>query len=161
MTHETAIGKIRNRWRLGACHLGSYMHRWVLGCPWFNIRLHHILKSDEGREFHDHPFHFISIILRGGYTEHRPGCLEVEVPKHMAQVGFSEFYWRGGCDCKEYRAPAIVVRRATDFHRLELPKPAWTLVFASKYWREWGFLMPDGSWMHYEKYHRTFYKMEE
>jgi hypothetical protein len=35
---------------------------------WFSIKLHNILQSDDAC-LHDHPWPFISIILRGGYYE--------------------------------------------------------------------------------------------
>lgn len=39
--------------------------------PWLALRLHHIRSSDHGGVFHDHPWSFFSLILRGGYFEHR------------------------------------------------------------------------------------------
>src|SRR5574341_215024 len=34
-------------------------------------RIHHILRSDRGRDAHDHPWPFVTLILRGGYWEER------------------------------------------------------------------------------------------
>lgn len=34
-----------------------------------HIRLHRITDKDQTTLFHNHPFNYISIILRGGYTE--------------------------------------------------------------------------------------------
>ncbi len=124
--------------------LGDYMRRWILRLPWFNLRLHNILKSDEGRDLHDHPFSFWSFILRGGYIEHRPGCYLND--------------YDGTCDCEIFTAPALVRRKATDFHRLELlgGAPAWTFVIASNYFRPWGFLV-RGAWVPFEEYGRSYY----
>ena len=67
------------RFRALGCELrsdligGDYMRRWTLRTPIGMLRLHHILRGDDDREFHDHPFDFTSIILAGGYVEHRPG----------------------------------------------------------------------------------------
>jgi hypothetical protein len=44
----------------------------LLRTPWFNIYLHHFLRSDNDRHFHDHPWHFLTILLAGGYIEHTP-----------------------------------------------------------------------------------------
>jgi hypothetical protein len=134
------------RWALYASHLGDYMRRWIFRTPWGTLRVHNIRESDAGRDFHDHPFSFTSVILRGGYIEHRPGCL-------CDETGVDD------TTCGIYMAPAIVRRNATDFHRLELigGAPAWTFVISSDYQRTWGFLLPNGTWIHYADYHRSFY----
>ncbi len=43
----------------------------VLKTPWFAICLHWILKPDAEPHQHDHPVTFLSMILRGWYTEWR------------------------------------------------------------------------------------------
>src|SRR5690606_15795435 len=72
-------------------HLGDYMQRWWLIAPplrsgepgyenrkWTNrlrwllpfyARIHVIRRADAGRDLHNHPFWFRSIILSGCYTE--------------------------------------------------------------------------------------------
>lgn len=40
-------------------------------CPWFAICFHWLNKPDPEPYLHDHPVSFLSIILRGGYTEYR------------------------------------------------------------------------------------------
>jgi hypothetical protein len=49
-----------------------YLIRWAINTPFGGVKLHHILRSDEDRDCHDHPWSFLSIVLRGGYWEHRP-----------------------------------------------------------------------------------------
>lgn len=107
----------------------DYMRRWVIGTPWFLVRLHHIMRSDNDRHFHDHPFSFVSFILRGGYVEYTP---------HRSPRRFG---------------PGSVVRKkSTDLHFLKLlGGPAWTLVFTTPYHREWGFQTEDG-WISAAKY---------
>lgn len=101
-----------------------YMKRWRLGPRWgLGLRLHHIVRGDGDREFHDHPFWFLSFILSGGYVEHRPG-------------GASRRFGPG----------SIVVRRATGLHRLELDRPAWTVVLRGPICRTWGF-STDRGWV--------------
>lgn len=102
-----------------------YMRRWRIGPRNFiGIRLHHILQSDNDRWPHDHPFDFISIILKGGYIEHQPD-------------GSSIYYGPG----------SIIVRKAEDLHQLELlDKPTWTLVIRGKIRRKWGY-MTDSGWI--------------
>ena len=49
-----------------------YLRRYyILKTRWFRIYLHEILRSDEDRDCHDHPWNFTSIILKGGYWETR------------------------------------------------------------------------------------------
>lgn len=119
-----------------------YMRRWRIGPKrWSGLRLHHILRSDADRELHDHPFWFVSLILRGGYYEHRPD-------------GSQTWYGPG----------RIVFRRAEDLHRLELGRdrwgvevPAWTFVIRGPYAREWGFVTDDGwmPWWRFAELRRT------
>lgn len=107
----------------------SYMRRWVLLTPWFILRLHHILRSDSDRHFHDHPMDFTSFILVGGYTEYTP-----EQPPRT--------YYPGD----------IVRRKAEDLHFLKLRgETAWTFLVTGPYRRDWGFATEDG-WIKADKY---------
>ena len=100
----------------------NYMRRWVLKTPWFMIRLHHILRSDDRAHFHDHPMDFTSLVLRGGYIEYQPGGIS-----------------------RVCRPGSIVRRQAEDLHNLELlGKSAWTILLTGPYRREWGFATDDG-----------------
>ena len=141
---------LTQKWALYRSDLGDYMKRWIFRTPWGTLRIHKIMRSDEGRDFHDHPFSFTSIILSGGYFEHRPGCR-----CGITREGSTR--WVAG-PCQRFYAPAIVRRKAEDFHRLELTRPAWTFVISSPYFRQWGFLLGDGRWIHYKEYHRSFYE---
>lgn len=125
-------------WGLYRSDIAGYMHRWILRTPWFTVRIHHILSSDHDRDFHDHPFSFMSLILRGGYGEHRPtGAFQI------------------------YKAGSVVYRRAEDFHRLTLiDDSAWTLVVTGPYRRPWGFLV-DTTWIGERDYFRLRRRMAE
>ena len=101
---------------------GDYMRRWVIRTILGTIRLHHILRGDSDRDFHDHPMSFLSIIIFGGYIEYRPSGIR-----------------------KRFLPGSIVIRKAEDLHRLQLlKKSAWTLVFALPVRRKWGFMTEDG-----------------
>ena len=106
-----------------------YMLRWYL-IPRnrrFNIYLHKFLRHDDDRALHDHPWWFISIMLKGGYYE----------------------IVKGG-KCIGRAAPSIAFRRATHRHRVVLRAPqgkslpCWTLIFAWRPKRTWGFWCPKG-----------------
>lgn len=136
-------------WALYASHLSGYMRRWILWSPFGTARVHNILRSDDGRDFHDHPFSFVSIILRGGYIEHRPGCVCGTWAEPFAAI----------TPCRHYGPGSIVRRRAEDLHRLELLSgSAWTLVFSTRYFRAWGFKLGDGTWVPHAKYNRSYYR---
>lgn len=88
----------------------------------FSVYLHEFFRSDRDRCLHDHPWSFVSIILRGGYWE------EMHDGRH----------WR--------RPGSLLVRRAEVAHRIEInpgTRP-WSLVFVGRRFRPWGFWGPRG-----------------
>jgi len=87
------------------------------------VRVHHILRSDEGRDPHDHPWDFCTIVLRGGYVE---DCFD-------ANGDFVGADWHG--------PGSILFRRAHDLHMLWLPPghTAWTLFITGRKRQKWGF----------------------
>ena len=105
-----------------------YLLRWWL-IPrnrFFNIYLHKILRDDDDRALHDHPWWNLSVVLAGGY-------LEVER------------------DRTSYRGPgSFVLRRPSLAHRLVLPirnggiRWCWTLFITGPRLRNWGFHCPKG-----------------
>lgn len=148
-------------WRLYASHLGGYMRRWIARCPQGTLRLHNIRTSDAGRDFHDHPFDFTSLILRGGYIEHVPGCkcwvdyADTTNLARMIRLYGKKFFESNPC---RYFGPGSIIRRkAEDFHRLDLVNgEAWTLVLTGPYRRMWGF-QTDKGWIPYQEYQRSYY----
>lgn len=117
-----------------------YMYRWYVWPRnrFFNLYLHKFLCSDDDRALHDHPWWFVSIILRGAYSE---------VIDNDRVIRRS--------------SPSIAFRRAEHRHRVVLDKelilaseypfrlenrflPVWTLVFTGARVREWGFWCPKG-----------------
>ena len=141
--YRAAPAKSLSKWFFGARHItgkdGSYyMKRWMFWCPWFGVRIHKICRSDAGRDFHDHPWDFVSIGLWGSYTEWVPGS--------PPQGGSPFFQWP-----YRYTAPFINKKSAEALHRLELQAPVWTLVFTGPKRRTWGFQTPTG-WVHWRDY---------
>ncbi len=114
-----------------------YMLRWYL-IPhnrWLNLYLHKFCRDDDDRALHDHPWWFLSIMLRGRYWETRPA--------RPGMIVTQEAFCR--------HAPSVAFRRATDCHRVTLgrdikrqPIPCWTLVVTGPNVREWGFHCPKG-----------------
>ncbi len=113
----------------------TYLTRWrILQTPWFGVFLHAIRLPDQDRHLHDHPWSFVSLVLRGTYVEQRPGSITAR------------------------RAGSVAFRRAVDLHRiLALHKsPVWTLVFVGPRRRRWGFQTREG-WIESGEY---FYRAE-
>lgn len=106
---------------------------YLLETRWFAIYLHHLHASDEDRALHDHPWAFVTILLSSGYFEH------IESAQRLGSTRI----WR--------RRFSVLARPAAWRHRLELVRPAWTLVVRSAYRREWGFITPNG-WQHWKEY---------
>lgn len=118
--------------------------------PWLpvSLRLHHIARPDLDRHFHDHPWTFVSLVLRGGYAECRPSSA---VPN-----------WRGGDEedgVTSVRLPgSIGIRRYTDRHRIVSVLPdTLTLVLVFRKRQSWGFFTRQGKvhWRDYESVHNV------
>ena len=136
-------------------HLEGYMERfWLVtyasekagpGCgkvSWFKnplirflqtfdiaIRVHHILRSDNAREHHDHPWAYLTVILKGGYTE-----VTLDYDKSGLFLGERRRFYGPG---------SILWRPAKSWHRLEVNtagEGCWTLFITGKYQQKWGFL---------------------
>lgn len=112
-----------------------YMIRYKLfQTKWARLFLHNFYTSDGDRDFHDHPFHFASVILWPGYKEHTDKGVSRKFPG------------------------MLLLRKAAHRHAVELFKrhdgteyKTWTLVFLTGKVREWGFHTKDG-FVHNLKY---------
>lgn len=109
-----------------------YLYRWTFLFFGFSIRIHHWLKSDDRRFFHDHSSDLISIILKGRYKNVTPNG-EVEVKAGSI--------WRAKAEARHY---------------LDIPKEgAWTLLFFGRKRRNWGFWDKDNHMLRpLEYFHR-------
>jgi len=107
-----------------------YLRRWYVipRNPVLNVYVHQFLRSDDDRALHDHPWWFVSLILKGGYNE-------------IAEKGN-----------RTRRAGSIAFRPATWRHRVVLwitdeddgrsncrQLPCWTLIVTGRRSRTWGF----------------------
>lgn len=101
-----------------------YMRRWwvIPRNEMSNVYLHEILRDDDDRALHDHPWANTSILLSGSYIEHTPE----------------------GSFVRE--AGSIVHRQATDSHRLEVERGSRvvSLFITGPKVRDWGFHCPKG-----------------
>lgn len=138
-------------------HLEGYMNRWWLvpyayegsqteiGCgivSWYKrpiarilqklgiaIRIHEILRSDEDRDPHDHPWWYVSLVLKGEYYEYRYTTSRKVISVKRRGTG------------------SVVFRKATSLHYLQLPKEGaacTTLFITGRKSNSWGFLTRKG-----------------
>lgn len=128
-------------WAVYASLIGDYMRRWLVRTPWGTLRLHRILRADDDRDLHDHPFDFTSLILRGGYTEVRVAGTDPDGdPEHVART---------------FRRGDVVRRRAEDLHAIRTVFPGTlTLVVSGTHRRKWGYQTTQG-WTYWREYHRV------
>lgn len=122
-----------------------YIERWHIFRKWKikvleNVYLHRILRSDDDRALHDHPWWNVSVVLQGGYYEVMPAVPDLYI-----------YGWRN--TIKKWRGiGSIVFRSSKAIHRLELPAHApretWTLFITGPKVKEWGFFCPRG-WIHH------------
>lgn len=114
----------------------------ILRTPLFSVMLHRIYRPDQQRELHDHPWSFLSLILRGWYEE--------DVP-HRCQYHNCFF---SGCPSSR-KVRWFNWKRAEDSHSIRWVSrsPVWTLVFTGPKRRVWGFYGRDG-WVRWDEYER-------
>lgn len=137
-----------------------YLLRWwvIPRNRFFNIYLHKIVRDDDDRALHDHPWWSISLCLKGKMCE-------VAARRSIYQNGKWEY---DATDTERHiiRRFQIRIRPAKLAHRLvlaknkdgfdeygfpakEFYKPCWTLFITGPKIREWGFHCPQG-WTHWK-----------
>ncbi len=132
-----------------------YLIRWnLLGIgedsKYFSIKLHKILASDSNN-LHNHPWKFVSIILKGSYLETTKWYYQGDY------TGWSPSVWSECNKCyvtsKIFSSGSILKRPAYWAHSLVITKPVWTLVFTFKKVQTWGFFTKEGfiNWKDYSK----------
>jgi len=98
----------------------------LISTPLFGIKLHWFKGPDPDRHLHDHPWSFISFVLKGGYIERVFG--------------------------KTNRIRFFSIKRATDSHTIRsVESGTLTLVFNGPKVRKWGFWV-NGTWIYWRQY---------
>jgi hypothetical protein len=123
---------------------GPLRIRWILfRVPSFGIFLHKLCRSDHDRALHDHPWSFLSVVLKGGYDE-------IRYVRTITQIGV---YGRFEEDEHQHHSVGSILFRPAEWrHRVIInDKPAWTLVFVGLNRRRWGF-WPTGEFCWWRKY---------
>lgn len=100
-----------------------YLQRWAIVLGLFSIRVHHFYRSDDERAYHDHPWWFVTLVLKGGYTD-------------VSDKGDDHL-----------RPGSVRFRRALHQHTVRTdPGGVWTIILTGPNLRTWGFWerLPDG-----------------
>lgn len=108
---------------------------WCIQKMGFAVRIHEILRSDSGRDPHNHPWPYLTIILKGAYIEER-------------------YDDAGNLIDAEWHGPgSILYRPANSWHKLWLRegRTVTTLFITGKKCQRWGFATPEG-FVPYNKY---------
>lgn len=104
----------------------------------FNIFVHKFIKSDPD-DVHDHPWPYVTLILRGGYWEWRPqfNSRGDKIGEIARWCGAGSLRWAG----------------ANTYHRIELDPDitCWTLFMPGRKQRDWGFLVRN-QWVQWQEY---------
>ena len=108
-----------------------YLIRWTFLFFNFSIRIHHWIGSDDKRFFHDHPWDFISVVIKGSYTNVTPeGRFNV-------------------------KAGSVWKSTALKRHYLEIPKDgAWTLLLCGRPFHKWGFYIDNRKFRPLRYFHK-------
>jgi hypothetical protein len=107
---------------------------------WFNVYLHKFLRDDDDRALHDHPWWFVSLILKGKYDEitlDEPPFRKEGVRRYPLSIAFRKATHRHRVVLDKKISYADDVRR-------EIAMPCWTIVVTGRKSRKWGFWCPKG-----------------
>lgn len=123
-----------------------YLCRWfaIPRNPLFNIYVHQILRSDDDRALHDHPWFSLSVMVGGGYIEVMPA--RPDQPRHLD-------FTPDGLRWQPREAGEVVFRSPWARHRLEMLgfQPAITVFITGPRLRSWGFHCRNG-WVHWKRF---------
>lgn len=118
----------------GVVHFRRYR---LLQTPWFAFYIHQICQSDSDKDMHDHPWNFLSLILKGAYRE--------------ASKLYPDFNSIVQRDCNPGN---IISHSRMDAHQITLlTKVVWTLVFTFGRRSIWGYQTPQG-WIRHDEYRK-------
>lgn len=163
----TALGAVerlagqRLRRRLTLSHDDEpFLERWGLCHDRLGgFYVHKIAGPDPGMDLHDHPWAFVSIVLRGGYFEHV--AQTAEATEYADNPWPTGRYWGWRQIVDVTKPNGIRRRKLPALHRMPLDvahrivavdRNTWTLVLRGPTRRVWGFYPPTGrvDWREYD-----------
>ena len=147
-----------------------YLYRWTLIFFGYTIRLHHWLRSDDNRYFHDHSCDLISIVIKGYYWNVKPihrdstpcigdKCMAKNLEKCTVEFRNEKYCyvegmfnsWKNFINFTE----SIWFAKAIDKHWFCIPKEgAWTILICSQSYHKWGFYVNNHKWRPLRYFHK-------
>lgn len=144
-----------------------YLVRWTFILFGYSMRIHHWIKSDDDRFFHDHSADLLSIVLKGRYWNVKPYDNEKN-PNEAVTI------WKDGepitvrnqrnCYVEGifnswhnffHMGNSIWFSKAEDLHYLRIPEGgAWTLMFEGRPRIKWGFFVNGHKWRPLRYFHK-------
>jgi len=180
-TNTKKFKKFQIRWaeKLGLPD-APYLIRWTFIIFGFSIRIHHWIKSDDKRYYHDHSANLLSIVLYGRYwnvnpisKDNNPDDLVPVTEEYAKSHGGAYKHCRKGLimrDNREYHyvegifnswhnffhmGKSIWFSKAEDRHYLDIPPGgAWTLMFEGRPRHKWGFYVNGSKWRPLRYFHK-------
>lgn len=102
---------------IGWRDIGEEFTRYTLfKTPWLKVYLHRLKAETAHEQCHDHPWSFITLLLKRGYTEFHSGVWTRHYPGE------------------------ILFRPATWKHNVVTEGVSWSIIIAGSRTREWGFV---------------------
>jgi hypothetical protein len=101
-----------------------YLTRWrLIQTPLGGVYLHRFTRPDASPIFHDHPWSFLALVLRGGYVEKRRNPMTGHTTTHT------------------HKAAHFNRMQLVDAHYVAslLRVPTWTIVLVGPHRRKWGY----------------------
>lgn len=162
-TGESASGRWRFFYRRDIPDLVDpddiYLTRWkILETPWFGIYLHRIRRPDNDRNLHDHPWPFLTLILRNGYVESFAPFLARATTYARLRRDVDPLY---APPARRVWYPFTVhVMRRGQFHAitrfLHPDRDVWSLVLVGRRSNDWGYATPEG-FVGHDEYHARWW----
>lgn len=128
----------------------TYLERWGWECRWFGVFIHKMSAPDPGVHLHDHPWTFLTLILKGGYVEERALCTEAPklaalAEEHERASSMPQYHAPYGDEKHRYPLSARIFRKR-EAHRIVrlLEDHSWSLVVHGPKNRGWGFYTAQG-----------------
>lgn len=134
--------------RLDLIHDGAtFLRRRAFETGLFGVYVHRIDSPDPGLDLHDHPWPFVSMVLRGGYTEEwcdaRDASRHAAIAAKLDELDISHGPGRG--HERHHGRWSVHRMPLTVAHRITMAEPGTvTLVLRGRKSRQWGFYLPLG-----------------
>ena len=157
-TNTSKFKKFQIRWKEKLGYEDDpYLIRWTFIIFGFSIRIHHWIKSDDNRFFHDHSANLLSIVLKGRYWNVKP--IDINLSPIYKGNNNSKWFYVEGIFNSWYNffhmKNSIWFSKAEDRHYLSIPKGgAWTLMLEGRPRHKWGFYVNGHKWRPLRYFHK-------